>query len=261
MAIKKPITSKSKVATPAPSKLKKRNREVEEEVEETVEEEEEEEVEETPLQRKKRLREEADAAKAKKKKKAPPVEEEEEEEEPAEEEEENEADVLEEEPAEEEEDEDAPPPRKGSAKKKSKAKRSLADVFDETKPGRGLMPAGDFRMHVEGYEFEGEIADDPEDQGELKVKVTYRGAADEEDGVADKTISQWYQIADAEGNPGPGIKFLKGDLDILGYEDVVLADLQEIFDDVGAEEPLAIVRIKENGQYTNAYLQGLAETD
>lgn len=265
MAIKKPI---KKPATPAPaaSKLKKRAREVEEEPEET-EEEEEEEVEETPLQRKKRLREEAEAAKAKAKKKKKKRAEAEEEE-PAEEEEENEADTeegepeeAEEEPAEEEEEEETPAPRKGSQKKKKKAKRSLADVFDETKPGRGLMPAGDYKMIVKGYEMDGEIAEDPEEQGPLKVKVTYEGHEDEEEGVAGKTISQWYTIADDDGEPGPGIPFLKGDLDVLGYEDVLLADLQEIFDDVEAEEPEVIVKVKQNGQYTNAYLQGLAETE
>lgn len=256
MAIKKPITKPaSKVAAPASSKLKKRPREVEEDAEETTEEDDE--PEETPMQRKRRLRAEAEAATAaaaKKKKKKVEADEEE-----------NEADVEEGEPgetAEEAEENEEPALRKGSKlKKKSKEKRSLADIFDSTVPGRGLMPAGDYKMKVLGYELEGEIADDPDDQGELKVKVTYEGHEDEEEGVAGKTISQWYQIADDSGEAGPGIPFLKGDLDILGYEEVVLADLEEIFADVAAEEPEVIVKVKQNGQYTNAYLQGLAETE
>lgn len=254
MAIKKPVTKLQSKSTPPPtpaSKFKKRAREVEEE--EPDAEAEGEEEEESPAERKLRLK--LAALKAAKKKKADPEEDPEDE---GEVDADNEADVQEEEPAEEEE--EAPAPRKGSKlKKKAGKKTSLADVFDSTKPGRGLMPAGDFRAIVKGYELDGEIADDPDEQGALKVKVTYEGHEDEEEGVAGKTISQWYQIADDDGQPGPGIPFLKGDLDILGYEDVLLADLQEIFDDVEAEQPQVIIKVKQNGQYTNAYLQGLAD--
>lgn len=253
MAIKKPLPLikkplASRIAPPT-STLKKRptTRVEEREQEEAAPEEEEE----SPGERKLRLQ--LAALKAKRKPAAPV------------EEEENEADVSEEEPAEEEpaeEEEEAPAPRKGSKlkKKKAGAKRSLAEIFDETKPGRGLFPTGDFKAIVTGYELEGEIAGEGEDQGLLKVKVTYEGHADEEE-VAGKKISQWYQIADDDGEPGPGIPFLKGDLDILGYEDVLLADLEEIFADVEAEQPEVVIKVKQNGQYTNAYLQGLAESE
>lgn len=196
------------------------------------------------------------------KKKAPPVVEEEEEEVVEEEEEEPEPPKKglkkKAPPAEEEEEEEAPP-RKGSLKKKgSKDKKSLADVFDSTKPGRGLFPVGEFQAYINGFEFDGEIAEEGEEQGMLKVKVTYEGHEDEEE-VAGKIISQWYQIATEDGAAGPGIPFLKGDLDVLGYEDVILADLQEIFDDVESTRPLVVIKVKQNGQYTNAFLQGLAE--
>lgn len=238
MAIKKPVTTKSTL-------LKKRPREVEEEEEEVVEEEEEE-------------------APKKKLKKAAPVEEEEE---PEEEEEvepvkkklKKKAPQVEEEEEPEEEEEEAPR-RKGSLKKKKKgARKSFASVFDSTKPGRGLLPVGDYRAYVAGYELEGDIAEEGEDQGELKAKVIYEIHEDEDEGIAGKSISQYYQLCDEDGNAGPGIPYLKGDLDILGYEEVLLEDLEEIFRDVEAERPEVLIKVKQNGQYTNAYLQGLAD--
>lgn len=154
------------------------------------------------------------------------------------------------------EEEEEPAPKKKS-KLKSKKTNSLADIFDSTKPGRGLFPVGDFTVKVVGLEFDGEIAEEGEEQEDLKVKITYEGLEDDEE-IAGKKISQWYQIW-MDGEAGQGIPFLKGDLDVLGYEDVVLADLQDIFDDVLAEEPLVIIKVKEKNGYTNAYLQGLAE--
>lgn len=150
----------------------------------------------------------------------------------------------------EEEEDDAP-------KKKKKSSKSFADMFDATKPG-GKFPVGDFKMRIVGFELEGEIADDTDDQGELKAKITYEGHENEED-VAEKTISNWYNLADEDGKIGPGVPFLKGDLDVLGYEDVMLADLEEIFSTVEKERPEVIVKVKQNGQYTNAFLQGLAD--
>lgn len=235
MAIKKPITkTPPKKITPASDKkLKKRSREEEEEeVEETEEEdpsEEEEEEEETPA--------------PKKKKKAAPVEEEEEEE------------------ADEEEEEEAPRRTGSKKKKKKKSSKSFADIFDSTKPGRGLLPVGDYKALVAGFEIEGEIAEEGDDQGELKVKVTYEIHEDEDEGVAGKNISQWYQICSEDGEAGPGIPFLKGDLDVLCYEDVLLEDLQQICEDIEAERPEVLIKVKQNGQYTNAYLQGLAEEE
>lgn len=251
--IKKPITKKKAREEEEPVKKglksKKRAQEVDDDAADDADADDadaDDADDETPVQRKLRLKKELAAKKASKKKKAA---------------DDDDADDADADDA-DADDDDAPAPRKGSLKKKkAKARRSLADVFDETKPGRGLMPVGEYKMKVLGFELEGEIADDPDEQGELKVKVTYEGGEDEEEGVAGVTISQWYQIADDDGEPGPGIPFLKGDLDILGYEDVILADLEEIFADVASEEPEVVVKVVQNGRFTNAYLQGLAETD
>jgi len=241
MAIKKPVTKLKSTPVPAalpPKLLKKRPAPpAEEEEEEPAEEEEPVEEEETPRERRLRLKQEQEAA---------------EEEEPAEEEEadEEEADEEEETPA---------PRRKGSAKKaKKKAKKSFADIFDATQPGKGLFPIGTWTANLISIELDGSIAEEDEEQSQLKVKVVYEGSADDEE-IAGKKISQWHNIVDDEGEAAQGIGFLKADLDILGYEDVVLADLEEILEQISAEGPAVVIKVKENKGYTNVYLQGLAD--
>lgn len=240
MAIKKPLTKaplkSSKLAPSSKAPLKKKaTREPEEEEEETSEEEEDE-VEETPKERRLRLKQEALDKAA------------EEEEEAGEEE------------AEEEEEE--APRRKGSAKKsakKSKAKQSLADIFDSTKPGRGTFPVGDYVATVT-FELVGEIAEDPDDQEELKVIAHFVGADEDDEETFEKKIGrQQYILWTDDGEPGQGIQYLKGDLDILGYEDVTLADLEEIFESVETDQDKVVIKNKEKGGYVNTFIQGLAD--
>lgn len=144
-------------------------------------------------------------------------------------------------------------------KKRSGASKSFASQFDETKPGGGFMTVGTHKAYVVGLELEGELADEGEDQGKLTAKITYEGAEDEDEGVAGKTLSQWYQLATEDGELGKGIGFLKKDLNVLGYEDVGISDLEEVFASIVTERPKVVINVKQNGQYTNAYLQGLAE--
>lgn len=168
------------------------------------------------------------------------------------------------EPEPDDDDDDAesePAPRKGSGlKKKSKAKRSLADIFDKTKPGRASFPVGTFKAYVVGLELDGEVEEDIEDQGPLVVKITFEGHEDEEEGVAGKSLPQRYTIVGKDGEINEvGIGILKGDLDVLGYEDVLLEDLEDICVDVEAERPVVVIKTKQNNGYTNAYIQGLPE--
>lgn len=155
------------------------------------------------------------------------------------------------EPEPEPEPEDDPKPKK-------KSKKSLSDLFEETKPGGGLFPTGNFKARIILLELEGEIEDDPDDQAELKVKVTFEGHEEEED-VAGKTISNWYNIADEDGNIGPGVPFFKRDMDILGYDEIALADIPELCDEVTKDKPEVNIKVVENKGYTNAFLQSLAD--
>lgn len=153
------------------------------------------------------------------------------------------------------------PTRKGSAipKKSAKAKKSFADIFDKTKPNSGGFAIGEFKMYVDRYELKGEIAEEGEDQDDLSVCVFYEGHADEEENVAGKQLRQQYTLF-KDGEPGEvGIGIMKRDLDILGYEDVALADLEELFTQIAEERPVVVVKTKQNGTFVNAYLQGLAE--
>src|ERR1019366_5492718 len=66
---------------------------------------------------------------------------------------------------------------------------SFSSLFDATKPGGGFMPVGSHRVLIVGFDLEGS-----EEEGKMSAKVTYEGARDEEDGVAGKSLSQWYQL-------------------------------------------------------------------
>ncbi len=133
---------------------------------------------------------------------------------------------------------------------------SLASAFDSTPAGGGFAswPAGKYRVNLTGAEM---LPHD--DKKGQSVQFTYTGHEDEDDTVAGKEVKQWYKIANADGSAGPGIGFLKKDLAILGYEDVTFADLEDTLDRVQSEQPLLNVNVKQNGQYSNVYIEGLVE--
>lgn len=214
-----------------------------------------------PLIKSRKPAEEEPAPKKSLLKKRPAPVEEEDEEEAAEEEEEEEApkkSLKKKAAPVEEEEEEEEAPRRTAKKGKKKSSKSFADMFDETAPGGGIFPNGKFKMYLNGFELEGEIAADGEEQeDDLVVFATFEGHEDEEE-CAGKTIRSRYGIF-KDGELGQGVPFLKGDLDTLGYENVVLADLEEIFSDVEANRPEVVVNVKTKNGYTNAFLQGLAD--
>lgn len=146
-------------------------------------------------------------------------------------------------------------PQSQSAVQAEPQKKSFADLFDKTKPGGGFMPVGKHTCYLTSLEVEGKL--DGEDK--LKVKVTFEGAEDEEEGVSGKSLSSWYSLRSEDGEPMGGIGFLKRDLEILGYADISLSDLEELCSTITNERLKVVINVKQNGQYTNAYLQGLAE--
>jgi hypothetical protein len=79
------------------------------------------------------------------------------------------------------------------------------------------------------------------------------------DGEQEKDQKQSYQLQDKDGNPGAGIQFLKNDLETLGYDDVPFDELEDTLSELAAEEKLCKIKVKTNGRWKNAYLQGLAE--
>lgn len=179
---------------------------------------------------------------------------------------------AEEEPVTEEPDED-PEPEPTSVKRglkksaKVKSKRSLAEMFDSSKP-KGIFPLGEFTGYIADFKLVGEIADDIEDQGPLHAEVVFEAHEDEQDaegnGIGGETITSRYTLVTKSGEfneMGAGI--LRQDLDKLGYaEDVaIMENLEQIFQDIIAERPAIVFKTVQNKQFVNAYLQGLAETN
>jgi hypothetical protein len=131
---------------------------------------------------------------------------------------------------------------------------SLSAAFDEAKPGGGFMEVGTHRAFITEF-----VVEEPNDKGH-SAKITYEGSdQSENEAVHGKEISQWYQLLKKDGSPGQGLGFLKRDLETLGYADVAGDDLEDVLAEIMTNRPEVIINVKRNGQYTNAYLQGLVE--
>lgn len=172
-----------------------------------------------------------------------------------------------EEPAEEPEPEQEQPKSLKKVKVGARTSKSLADLFDNSKP-KGIFPIGEFTGYISEIKLVGEIADDIEDQGPLAAIITFEAHEGEQDAegnaIGGQTIDNRYTIVAKDGafnEMGAGI--LRKDLDVLGYsEDVaILANLEQIFSDVTNERPAVVFKTQQNKQFVNAYLQGLAETN
>jgi hypothetical protein len=135
------------------------------------------------------------------------------------------------------------------APKKRKA-GSLAALFDEATPGNTL-PNGDYNAKITEFEVM-----EPNDKG-LAAKIQYTVLEGEE--KAGETVTQYYQLQTADGEPGKGLGFLKRDLATLGYDDVAGDALEETLETIAGEEPEVVITVKQNGQWTNAYLKGLID--
>lgn len=148
-------------------------------------------------------------------------------------------------------------PNKAAAPGKSKGS-SLASSFDETPAGASFTSwvPGNYQAVITKMQLL-----EPNDKGQA-VQITYTGHEDEsEPTVANKDMSQFYKIANADGSVGPGIGFLKRDLEILGHADVKFADLEDTLERITSEQPAVNVNVKKDatGKYTNAYLEGLVD--
>lgn len=137
------------------------------------------------------------------------------------------------------------------APKKKSRLGSLKDVFDSTKAGAtGGWPDGDYIARLVGADIE-----EKDDSEVINVVFSYA----DPDGEQEKDQKQSYQLQDKDGNPGAGIQFLKNDLETLGYDDVPFDELEDVLAELAAAETLCKIKVKTNGRWKNAYLQGLAE--
>lgn len=130
--------------------------------------------------------------------------------------------------------------------------RSLADLFDEA-DGSGvgnMLPEGEHKVRINEMTFK----EDPK-KGSAVV-AEYEAIDGEHEG---KKIRQLYKLTDSERQVAPGMNFLKRDFGLLKYEDVTGAKMKKTLAKITEEQPLVIIQVKENGNYINARLQGLAE--
>lgn len=132
---------------------------------------------------------------------------------------------------------------------------SEADVFDSVK-SRGAVADGKYEAVIK--EFVLQPADEKGRSVRLKVVIAdegeYQGAE----------VPQWYKVFDAPDANGKvkaarGAEFLKADLAKLGYPDFRFADLEGILQEIVDNKTGVLVSVKQNGQFTNVYVNGLSE--
>lgn len=141
---------------------------------------------------------------------------------------------------------------------KRKEKASFADAFDAAKSGGSAVdfPIGEFECVITDFVLDGEIAGDVDDQEKLVAIVTFEGTEGAAEG---KTIKSRYSLCSEEGEMQGGVGFLKKDLEILGYDEIDLASLAETLESIASDRPAVVVKTKQNGQYINAFVQGVPE--
>lgn len=129
---------------------------------------------------------------------------------------------------------------------------SLAEIWDNTDPSEASnnLPAGEHEVRVNGIELK-----DDAKKGKAAI-ITYEAIEGDHEG---KSLRQLYKLSDASGAKGPGVAYLMRDLALLGYENIDGKKLKKTLQEISEEQPMVIINAVENGQYTNAYLQGLPE--
>lgn len=131
-------------------------------------------------------------------------------------------------------------------------KLSLADLWDDTDASEAsnLLPAGEHEVRLNGIE----LKNDPK-KGDAAF-AEYEAVEGEYEG---QKCRQMYKLRDSEGQKGPGLAYLMRDLELLGFKEVSGKDLKKVLKQIGEDQPIVTIVVKENGQYTNAYLQGSVE--
>jgi hypothetical protein len=127
---------------------------------------------------------------------------------------------------------------------------SKADLFDSTKP-QGVIDAGKYEAIIV------ELVLQPEDDKGQSARIKYEIASSGD--MQGQSLAQWYKVFEADGSAGKGAAFLKKDLAILGYPDAKFGELEEVFEEIVEKQLGVVITVKQNQNFTNAYLNGLAE--
>lgn len=145
-----------------------------------------------------------------------------------------------------------PAPKKRASEEENEAGggESRAQAFDDTKP-LGAIDGGKYVALIAEMTLQ-----KPDEKGQ-SARVTYEIATDGE--FRGQKVTQFYKLFEADESIGKGAAFLKRDLAVLGQSDVKFGDLEEVFEQIVADQIGCNVQVKQNGQFTNVYLNGVTE--
>lgn len=127
---------------------------------------------------------------------------------------------------------------------------SEADLFDQTK-AQGAIDGGKYVAII------GEAILQDKDEKGRSCRFQYEIATDGE--FRGQKVTQFYKMFEANGEAGKGLAFLKKDLAVLGYSDIKFGDLEQVFEEIVQKNIGCNVTVKQNGQFTNVYLNGISE--
>lgn len=131
-----------------------------------------------------------------------------------------------------------------------------ASAFDDAKP-QGQVDPGKYEAVIEEFVLQ------EEDEKGQSARIKY-GIANEGE-FRGQQVTQFYKLFESgrdENNKrivGKGASFLKKDLAVLGYGDVKFADMEEAMAEIVDNNTGVVITVKQNQQWTNVYLAGLAE--
>lgn len=129
---------------------------------------------------------------------------------------------------------------------------SKEDAFDNAEPESGFsIPNGNYIANLVGAKLDRSAA--PKES----VVFDYEIKEGEAEG---KTIKAWYNLFDKDGQPMKGMGFFKRDMEVLGQPSFKYAEIEEALQQLESERVEVNINVKQNGQWTNVYLQGLAQS-
>ena len=143
------------------------------------------------------------------------------------------------------------PTNKNSNKNKKGAGCSLANIWEVTDPTEASnnLTLGEQQARLADIK----VNNNPE-KG-LAVFLKWEGLAEEN--TEGLSSSQMYRVSDSTGAKAAGAAYLMRDLGILGYPDIKPAKIEAKLKEIAEEGIVALVNVKQSGEYVNVYVQGL----
>lgn len=152
-----------------------------------------------------------------------------------------------------------------SSKKSSGGTRSLTSLFKKAKvaPKNSFgLPPGNYECLVNGGEA------DQNDKG-ISAYLEYVAVNCEDSEIDGRSHRAFYGLVDADGEPQQGIEYFKRDLLELGIteeeleglddDDDLIDAINKLLRKIAKAQPWVSVQVKQKGDYTNLFLQGVME--